>query len=185
MKKLGFVLAVIFVGITCSAEVVMGVELKEESSKSSELRIGIFDSRAISLAYYNSDMFFDKMNKIKNKHKDAKEAGNEQLLKELEGQGISEQRLAHMQTFSTASVVDILQNIKDKFPEIAKQAKVNLIVSKWNIAYEENSDGFVDVTELLVKQFNPSERTLNIMKQMKDQKPMKLIEILTIDPEEH
>ena len=79
--------------------------------------------------------------------------------------GQAGQTKLHMQGFSTASVSEYLEHIKDKIPAIAKQAGVDVIVSKWDLAYQSPDAEFVDVTDLMVKPFNPSEKVLKMVEE--------------------
>jgi hypothetical protein len=71
-------------------------------------------------------------------------------------------------------VDNILETIKAKIPEIAKQADVDVIVSKWDIVYQRSGVGFVDVTHLMVKPFDPDEKTLKIIQETQKQDPVPL-----------
>jgi len=80
-----------------------------------------------------------------------------------------------LQCFSTASVADILEKVKDQLPKVAQEAGVDIIVSKWEIAYSNSTSEIVDVTSHLVKLFNPDEQTLKFIEGLPKQ-PMSLLE---------
>jgi len=63
----------------------------------------------------------------------AKEEGNQELIKELEQLGPTKQVLMHQQGFSTGSIINILEKIKEKFPVIAKEN--NLKLNNYGINY--------------------------------------------------
>jgi hypothetical protein len=145
------------------------------------LRIGVFDSRAIALAYGNSDEF---QRIVKCMHADydaAKAANNDSRAKELETEGQWSQVRLHQQTFSTGPVAGILAKVKDKLPAIAAQAGVSLIVSKWEVQLQDPAVETVDVTLPIVKLFHPSDRVLTWIAQMKTQDPIPF-EKLPLDP---
>ena len=145
------------------------------------LRIGVFDSRAVALAYGNSDEF---QRMIQGMHADydiAKAANNDSRAKELEMEGQWSQVRLHQQTFSTGPVAGILARVKDKLPAIAAQADVSLIVSKWEVQFSNSAVETVDVTLPIVKLFNPSEKVLAWVAQMKTQDPVPF-EKLPLDP---
>ena len=145
------------------------------------LRIGVFDSRAVALAYGNSDEF---QRIIQGTHADydtAKAANNDSRAKELEMEGQWSQVRLHQQTFSTGPVAGILARVKDKLPAIAAQAGVSLIVSKWEVQFQDPAVETVDVTLPIVKLFNPSDRVLTWIAQMKTQDPIPF-EKLPLDP---
>ena len=96
---------------------------------------------------------------------------------ELDAEGPALQELLHKQGFSTWPVDNILERIKGKIPEIASQADVEVIVSKWNIVYQRSGVEFVDVTDHMVKPFDPDENTLKIIKDIQGQDPVPLEEL--------
>ena len=110
-------------------------------------------------------------------HGKAKAAGDEKRVKELEAEGKAQQELLHKQGFSTWPVDNILDQIKGEIPEIAKQAGVDVIISKWDIVYQGSGVEFIDVTDLMVKQFNPDEETLKVLKELQKHAPVSLEEI--------
>ena len=67
-----------------------------------------------------------------------------------------------------------MERIKGKIPEIAKQANVEVIISKWNIVYQRSGVEFVDVTAFIVKPFNPDEETLKTVKDIQKKDPVSL-----------
>jgi hypothetical protein len=86
----------------------------------------------------------------------------------------------HEQVFSTGRVDDILKKIEDRLPEIAKEAGVDLIVSKWDLAYRAPGAEVVDVTEALIKLYQPDEKTRKILADMARKPPIPLEELKKI-----
>jgi len=142
------------------------------------LRVGTFDSRAVAIAYGRSGTFGQYMRSLKEKHKKAKEEGDEKVVQELDALGSTMQKVMNQQGFSIASVADILNKVKDGFPKIAEDAGVDIIVSKWEVAYKNPSIEIVDVTSHLVMLFNPDETTLKLLEDLREQKPIALLELL-------
>ena len=149
----------------------------EGKTSKSILRVGTFDSRALAMAYYRTAEFVQYMQELRAEHEKAKAAGDEKRVKELEVKGSAQQELIHKQGFSTWPVDNILEKIKGKIPEIAKQADVNVIVCKWDIVYQQNGVEFIDVTDLMVNPFNPDEATLKIIKDIQKLDPVPLEEL--------
>lgn len=89
----------------------------------------------------------------------------------------------HKQGFSTWPVDDILERIKDQIPEIAKQAGVDIIVSKWDIVYQLPGVEFIDVTDLLVMPFAPDASTLDLIKSLREIEPVSLEELEELESE--
>jgi len=163
----------VFVGLSILAVCAMFLALQPTPTK---FRVGTFDSRAIAIAYARSALFAPVMKDLKDKYEKAKTEKNEKAIKDLEAEGI----LMHLQGFSIGSVADILEKVKDNLPKAAQEAGVDIIVSKWEVAYKNPSIEIVDVTSHLVKLFNPDERTLKIIEGLSKQPPISLLEALQI-----
>lgn len=168
MKKTFFAMTVIsilsFLMLTSISAVAQQSKLKT--------RIGIFDSRAVAIAYTRSEQFMKQLNSMRAELKKAKDEGNEKRAKELEKQGPGLQELLHLQGFSTGSVRNIMERIKNKLPQIARENNVSLIISKWEPAYTDRSLQLVDITMKLVNLFNPDEQTLKTITEMQKQQPI-------------
>lgn len=130
------------------------------------LRVGTFDSRALPVVYCRTPEFNARINKLIEERKKAKAAGDEERVKQLEAEGQAQQARFHEQGFSGAPADDILATIKDKLPGIAKEAGVDVIVSKWQIAYQVPGAEFVDVTDLIIRPFHPDEKALRVVKDL-------------------
>ena len=141
------------------------------------LRVGTFDSRAVAVAYAGSDVHNRLIKQMMEQHAKAKAAGDKQKTAELEAQGKAQQDQLHQQGFGTASVAGILETIKDQLPAIAKQAGVDVIVSRWDVVYQAPGVETTDVTAELIKPFNPSERTLKTVEELKKLPPVSLEEL--------
>lgn len=174
---LALLLAIISSYVICSLAHADNPDTKTEKAK---IRVGTFDSRAIAIAYASSEEFNQSIKKLMEEHKKARAEGNEEKVKELESKGKAGQQKLHMQGFSTASVSDILEHIKDRIPDIAKQAGVDVIVSKWDMVYQAPNAEFVDVTDLMIKPFHPSEKALKWVEDIKKQPPISLEEAKNI-----
>src|ERR1019366_9380540 len=92
-------------------------------SKETTLRIGVYDSRAIAVAYGNSAEFRKSLDAVKADYQKAKEAKDDKRLKEIETQMKAQQRRAHEQGFSTGSVATIMAKIKESLPGGAQKAR--------------------------------------------------------------
>ncbi len=146
--------------------------------KSPTVVVGTFDSRAVLFAYVGSDEFKDYLSAQKadvgRVLERAKAAGDEELVAKLDALGPALQKRIHEQGFGTAPVDDIIARIKDKLPGIAKKARVDVIVSKWTLTYRNPAAKFVDVTDLLVAEFDPSEETLQGIREIVAKEPVRL-----------
>jgi len=171
----------VFVGVTILA--VWAVFFASQPAPA-KVRVGAFDSRAVAIAYARSAMFAPIMKEWKDKYEKAKAEKNEAVIKECEAWGPNYHRLQMLQAFSIASVADILEKLKDQLPKAAQEAGVDILVSKWELAYQNPSLEVVDVTSHLVKIFNPDERTLKILEELSKQPPIPLYEALQMKEEE-
>lgn len=146
-------------------------------SKASKLRVGVYDSRAIAIAYANSTGFRESLKPIQAEYAQAKKAKNDKRMKEIDAQMKLQQRRAHEQGFSTGSVAGIMAKVKDSLPDVAKQAGVEIIVSKWELNHQLASVEVVDVTDELVSLFHPSEQVLGWVKDLKSHPPLPIEKI--------
>ena len=145
------------------------------------VRVGVFDSRAVALAYYRkfyqSPEFTARLKKLKDEHARAKAAGDDEKAKRLESEGRGEQARSHSQVFGSAPIDDIMAKIKEQLPAVAKRAGVDVIVSKWSLAYRSPDAQFVDVSEPLAKLFQPDENTLKMIRDIAKHPPLSAEEL--------
>jgi len=142
-----------------------------------KLRVGTFDSRCIAIAYGRSDEFIKEIDSIKTEVVKAKEEGNVQRVEELEKLGATRQFLMHQQGFSNGSIINIMAKLKEIFPTISAENNVQMILSKWEVMFADESIEFVDITDQLVDYFNPDEETRKILGQIKLIDPVAIEEI--------
>jgi len=171
----------VLVGVTILAVCAMFLALQPAPAK---VRVGTFDSRAVAVAYARSAMFAPIMKSWKDKYEKAKAEKNEAVIKECEAWGPAYHQFQMLQAFSIASVADILEKVKDQLPKAAQEAGVDILVSKWDLAYQNPSIEIVDVTSYLVKIFNPDEQTRKILEELPKQPPIPLFEALQMKEEE-
>jgi Skp family chaperone for outer membrane proteins len=181
MKAVKTIVALVLVFGSCLIYTSLRAEDPNPKPEKAKLRVGTFDSRAIVIAYAHSAEFNQSLKKLMAEHDKAKADGDDKKAKELEEKGKSGQQMFHMQGFSIAPVNDILEHIKDKIPGIAKEAGVDVIVSKWEVVYQSPDAEFVDITDLMVKPFNPNEKTMSTLKELGKHPPIPLQEAMDIN----
>ncbi len=167
------------VGVSC---VIAGLGFRtparadDEKTKAAktEIRVGAFDSRLVAIAYVRSEAFKKRLAKLRAELGEAKAAGDKKRIKQLEALGPALQELVHKQGFSTWPVHDILKTIKEELPGIAKQADVDIIVSKWDVAFRRDGAAVIDVTDLMVKPFSPDEATRKVLESVRKKAPVPL-----------
>jgi len=138
-------------------------------------RIGIFDSRAVAIAYGNS-AFLAKIQDLQKRYQQAKEHGDKKEAARLKAIELSLQSQIHMQAFSTAPVDDILLLISADLPKIQKTASVTCLVSKWDKAQLKkhlNAEQ-VDVTMQLVNAFHLKENQKEGINEIQKLQPIPL-----------
>jgi len=145
--------------------------------KEQSLRVGVYDSRAIAVAYWNSTEGAKSLAALKADYQKAKAAKDEPRAKEIETQMKARQRRLHEEGFSTGSVADIMAKVKDALPAVAKKTGVDLIVSKWELNYQSPGVKVVDVTDDLVALFHVSPQGLKWVQGIKTQAPVPMEKI--------
>ena len=149
--------------------------------ESPTLVMGTFDSRAIAVAYVQSDAFGEYLRAqqadVSRVLERSEAAGDKQLAVGLAALGPAMQKRLHQQGFGTAPVDDIIARIEDRLPGIAVKAGVDVIVSKWTLAYRNPAAKFVDVTNLLAAEFDPDEETLKMIRSTVESDPIPLDEL--------
>jgi hypothetical protein len=148
---------------------------QDKDSKGQE-RIGIYDSRAIAVAFAGSPAHEKQLRQLMAAHKKAKEAGDLETVAKLEAEGKAQQVKAHQQAFSVAPVDDLLLHITNALPEILRTAGVIAIKSKWDEAGLKKHPGAetVDLTMRLVDAFQPNERQRKSALEIQTHKPIPL-----------
>jgi len=138
-----------------------------------KVRVGTYDNRAIAVAYAPS-----KYNPVAEKMKErerAEQAGDKQRMAKLEQWGQKHQRELHRMGFARVPVDALLAHVADKIPGVAREAGVDVIA--WQCAYTGPGVEVIDVTDQLVRLFEPSERTLKFVADLKQREPVDLDEI--------
>lgn len=149
------------------------------SAGPSKEAIGVYDSRAIAVAYAGSELHEAQLGKLKADYDAAKAAGDQASVAALENQAQDAQRLMHLQGFGTAPVDGIMEQVQGELDRIKAEAGVVALVSKWDeagLAAHPNA-ARVDVTEALVDAFHPSERQRKMAIDIQRHKPVPMEEL--------
>lgn len=151
--------------------------MQNVNAQSSTIKIGVYDSRQVVLAYANSSAFKEWRKNIDQRTDSANKSGNKEMYRNLSVEAMSFQHLLHQMCFSTASISVLLKPLKDQFPALAKAAGVDLIVSKFDLDYSVSGIKTIDVTDRMVKLFNPKGDFEKTMKEIAKTEPMPLQEM--------
>ncbi len=177
MRKLTESLLIVCMAVCAVVVPSPGASSAADAEASAPLRIGVFDSRAVAIAYAHTPAFRERISAMKAEYRRAKEAGDADLVAELEQRGESRQHLLHKQGFGTWPVDDILATIRDELADVARAAGVDVIVSKWQVVYQRPDAELVDITEFMVQPFDPGEDVMATVAEMKTVDPVPLDEL--------
>lgn len=134
------------------------------------VRVGVYDSRAIAVAYSRSAGWNDVLTEKMKEREAAQAAGDKKKVADLEAWGRSRQTMAHLAVFSGVPMDDALLNEKVAagMKEVGAKRGLSAIVrrTEWVAAGVE----VVDVTDDLVDLFDPDDRVLKIVEGLKGQK---------------
>lgn len=178
MKRRGSIITFLLFALTFSSLTV--VQAGENAAKPG-LRVGVFDSRAVAVAYGRSSAVAEQFKKLRADFEQARAANDSARMKELEQQGQWRQVRLHQQAFSTVGVNAMLSTVAGELGGVAQRANVSMLVSKWETPFVAEGVEIVDVTGPLVMLFHPDEQTLKVIEQMKSTAPVPYDE-LSLDP---
>jgi hypothetical protein len=130
------------------------------------VRVGVFDTQAVVVAYYRSTLNNDFVKGLIAERDRARTAGDAARVAELEKQGGDHQELAHRQLAGQARIDNILEHLKADMPAIGKEAGVDVIV--YEPLYLGPEVVKVDITGQVVARFRPDEKTLAIIRQVRE-----------------
>jgi len=150
----------------------------QDKTPPAQERIGVYDSRAVAMAYVGSTFQVRKMYDLTAQMKRAREVGDTNRISQLETAGREWQSHLHRQGFGTAPVDDILTEIVGDLPAIQQATGVTSLVSKWNKAELDRhaNAARVDVTMRLVDAFQPNETQRKRAIEIQQIKPQKIKE---------
>lgn len=143
------------------------------SSTPSKIRIGVYDTRAIAIAWAASGY-----NPVKEKIADlrtARAAGDQRKVKELEAWGPAHQRLLHFQGFGRVPVADLLLPVRTEIARLAREKGLAAITMECD--HVATNVELVDITDALVELYKPSDRTRQTVRSMRNVKPLGLLEL--------
>ena len=145
--------------------------------KSAVLKIGTYDSRIVTFAWSRTDLLKQHMMKIGQQTDSSRKANDTARIKEISVEAMSYQHLLHQMVFSTGSVASIMTIIKDKLPELAKKEGVSIIVSKWELNYNDPSIQGIDLTNQVAALFQPKENIDKMAADIAGQAPVPIEEL--------
>jgi len=147
-----------------------------EPAKSPTEKIGVYDSRAVAVAWVGTEAFTQSLNALRKEAEQAKANGDRERAAALEKKGAAMQQRLHTQGFSTAPVDDILAHFQDQLAQIRTATGTTALVSKWDDATlaKHASAEQLDVTEKLVDAMHPNDRQRKSALEIVKSKPIPL-----------
>jgi len=148
------------------------------ATNAAPVRIGIYDSRVVAYAWFWTDPQQRQLKELMQSARAAKAAGQTNRFQELGAALRQLQDEMHREVFSTAPADGALAALRERIPEIEKQAGVAALVSKWDEPALQQYPGAerVDVTGQMVQEFKPAEKQLKVIADLQKQKPLPLEE---------
>ncbi|HYG24270.1 MAG TPA: hypothetical protein VEH04_15940 [Verrucomicrobiae bacterium] len=141
-----------------TAAPMLALALVSAKAQTNALRVGVYDSRAVAVAYGNSTAFRDLNKGINADFEKARASKDEKRMADIKSRMNLKQQHAHEQAFSTGSVIPIMATLSNAMPAVAEAAGVQVILSKWELNYHAPNVQTVDVTDRIVALFDVSGR---------------------------
>ena len=131
----------------------------------SVMRVGVYESRAVAVAYGRSRLHARALDELVKDHKAAVAAGDTAKAAELNKAGELQQMRLHLQAFSDAPVDDAMDAVREKLAAVMESRGVSVLTAK----ADASAAGVevVDVTDDVVALFEPDAPTLRIVADMK------------------
>ncbi len=134
-------------------------------SSAAPIRIGVFQARAVALAYWRSDAGLKEINDLVSKAKAARQNGGDTTqLRALENQCQAMQDHVMAEAFGNAPIDDVMRKLQNVLPDVAQQNNVVAIVPQ--VAFKAEGVETVDVTDQLSMTFKPTPRTCSMMRDL-------------------
>jgi len=143
----------------------------QDAQSASKIKIGTYNSRCVALAWGRSKEQLGELNKLYAECKKAKDA-NDKNYQKLKDELMIKNQQMHLQVFSNARIDNIIEEIRPRLGEIAKNAGVVMIVEEPVYKNAEADIELVDVTMLMANEFKPDEKTLEMIKNLPKSKPL-------------
>ena len=136
--------------------------------------VGIYDSRAIAIAYAGSPKHEQLLKSKREQLKKAEATGNQQKVEQAKQKFRQMQKQLHFQGFGTASVQNILDQYPQKLQALKTQLNLTHIISKWDTTTLDQYPNAkqVNITIPLIDILNPKPKQRKYAIQILNQKPI-------------
>jgi hypothetical protein len=143
-------------------------------------RVGVYDSRAVSYAYFWSPPVKRDREALIKRARAAEKAGDTAQMKELGAKLGAMQRQSMLEVFSKAPADEAIASLADQLPSILDELGVVRLVSKWDekALSDVPESNRVDVTDRIVRAFfpMPSDHLRDTIRGIEAAKPVPLWE---------
>ncbi|QDU71651.1 hypothetical protein [Mucisphaera calidilacus] len=139
------------------------------------IRIGVYDNRAIAIAYAASESHNQMLAEVREQYEKAKADDNKQQIRAIGQRMQTHQEAMHFQGFGRAPVNDLLEPIHDDLRQLAADLDLAAITRECDVTAANVET--VDITEQIVELYNPSERTRNTVASVRKADPIPLTTI--------
>ena len=140
---------------------------KAPEPDSARERVGVYDGRAVAVAYANSDLFRSWLETLQQQHSEAEASGDQARATRLAAEAEAQQARFHGQAFQGDPIDDILARVQDRVAAIRHDAGVARLE---RVNGERSGDvSTVDVTDQLVALFALDARAREWIRQLRDQ----------------
>ena len=171
-------LALAAAGVAGGAAMVAGGPAPRDGNEPGKVRIGVYDSRSIAVAWAASA--HNPVSARMAEYKQAEAAGDTRKVAELKAWGEAQQRKLHFQGFGRVPVDDLLQPISKELAELAKRESLSAVAMACD--YVGVNAEVIDITEELVDLYKPSDRVRKMALSVRDAKPVDLLTLADLPP---
>lgn len=178
MKRVTILLSA--VAVLGSLTVLSPRTARGEDPPAAKIRIGTYDNRAIAIAFAHSKS--SPMAERQREMDKAKAAGDEAKMKELKAWGVEYQRQLHFQGFGRVPVDDLLAPVKEQLGKLAREKHLAAIAMSCDFTSEQVE--VVDITDDIVKLYDPPEKALKHVREIRKVKPIELTKLADL-PADH
>jgi len=152
----------------------LSVSMAAAQKSTDALKIGVYDSRVIVFAYSRSALFREHIEKFTKQSDSATKANDSARIKELSVHAMSYQHLLHQMVFGSGSIMTVMDLVRDQLPEVATQAGVSVLMSKFEMVFKDPSVETVDVTNQIIRLFKPTENLDKMITEIYKNEPIPL-----------
>ena len=144
------------------------------------VRIGVYDSRAIAIAWARTE--HNPVGEKMAEHREAEAAGDEDRVADLEAWGEMHQRKLHFQGFGRYPVDEYLKPIEDEMAKLMEEKDLDAIV--WMCHARGEHVETVDITLDLVDlyEFRGRDRVVAWIEQLQEHEPADFETLYEMDP---